>query len=108
MGHEACVAVKAGISGGHFPHNIEELVAHVEPAVKKAKAKNLDEQGTLIEAIQENVGLQIEHAHHDSEVLHELAEKKGLKIVGAVYSLQTGKVKFLSDNIGMFERARIP
>jgi hypothetical protein len=39
----------------------------------------------------------MERATRDSELLREFVGKKGLKIVGGVYSLQTGKVEFLSE-----------
>jgi carbonic anhydrase len=96
MGHQSCGAVKAAIAGGHTTANIEELLHRIEPAAQLAKAKKLDEQGMLKAAIEANVRLQMERATRDSELLREFAEKKGLKIVGGVYSLQTGRVEFLS------------
>lgn len=96
MGHESCGAVKAAIAGGETPPNIERLIERIMPAVKIARQRGLDEAGTLRVAIEENVKLQMENAVKESEVLHELVEKKQFRIAGGVYSLQSGRVKFVS------------
>ena len=95
LGHQSCGAVKATLDGGHAPPNIEALVHLIQPAVDKAKAQHLDPAATFDAAIVENVRLQMHQAVEKSEVLHEMVEKKQVRIVGAVYSLVTGQVEML-------------
>jgi carbonic anhydrase len=95
LGHQSCGAVKATLDGGHAPPNIEALLHLIQPAVDKAKAQHLDPAATFDAAIVENVRLQMHQAVEKSEVLHEVVEKKQVRIVGAVYSLVTGQVEML-------------
>ena len=95
LGHQSCGAVKATLEGGHVPPNIEALVKRIQPAVDRAKARKLDPAATLDAAIVENVRQQMQNATTESGVLHEMVEKKQVRIVGAVYSLATGQVEML-------------
>jgi len=83
------------MAGGDVSPNIGRIVERIMPAVKIARQRGLDEEGTLRVAIEENVKLQMGNAVKESEVLHELVEKKKLRIVGGVYSLRDGRVKLL-------------
>jgi len=94
LGHTHCGAVKATITGGDVPPNIGAIARRIAPAANRAKAKHLDEQQTAADASAENVREQIGACTAQSAVLHELVEKNELTIVGAMYSLETGKVEF--------------
>jgi carbonic anhydrase len=104
LGHESCGAVKATLGGGEAPANLVALVKRIEPAAQIAKSKQLDENGALNAAVEENVRLQMQNAVEQSEVLKELVLKKELWIVGGVYSLQTGKVRFLPVRVSTADR----
>jgi carbonic anhydrase len=94
LGHTSCGAVKATLTGGEVPPNIGAIARRIAPAANRAKAKHLDEKGTARDASIENVRQQIDACSEQSSVLRELIEKHELKVVGALYNLETGKVEF--------------
>jgi carbonic anhydrase len=93
IGHSRCGAVKAAIEGGRFPGQIGRLIDSIQVGVERARqttgANKLDA------AIKSNVLYQVEKLGQ-STVLGELVDKKQLKIVGAYYDLDTGKISLLS------------
>jgi carbonic anhydrase len=92
LGHEGCGAVKATLDGGTPPPNIAELTKRIAPAVEKTKGKGMDA------AVAENVRLQMAAALSASPMLSEMAKKKEIRIVGAVYHLETGTVEWLGTS----------
>ena len=46
------------------------------------------------EAMRANVRTSADHLRHASEILEELIARDGLLVVGAEYSLETGRVDF--------------
>lgn len=94
MGHQSCGAVKATVEGGDFPANIISIAKKIAPAVEKVRGKNISKENFLPESVAENVRYQMEQALAKSDVLKEMTEKNELKIIGGVYSLETGKVEF--------------
>jgi carbonic anhydrase len=93
MGHGRCGAVKATIEGGRFPGQIGRLIDGIQVGVERAKQR----AGTskLENAIKANVLYQVEKLGK-STVIGELVDKGQLKVVGAYYDLDTGKVSLLS------------
>jgi carbonic anhydrase len=55
--------------------------------------------GSLLvrEAVRANVRASVRDLQHGSELLESLVREKGLMIVGAEYSMETGAVEFLTD-----------
>lgn len=96
LGHESCGAVKAALDGGHAPPNIEAILHKIQLATEDAKSHRLTPTATLAQAVEENVYLQMHDALDQSEVLHEMVDKKSLTLVGGVYQLSTGKVEWLN------------
>lgn len=88
MGHESCGAVKAACGADHAPGNIGAIVKELQPAVQ-AGGKDIGK------TIEENVKLVIANAKSKSAILSHLEKEGKLKIVGAVYSLSSGSVKWL-------------
>ncbi len=93
LGHESCGAVKAGLEGTEVPGSIAAVLDQVKPAVAMVKDKKA--KGALDEAIANNVKLQVAKLG-TSPVLSSLVKEGKLKIVGAVYDLDEGKVKMLA------------
>jgi carbonic anhydrase len=94
VGHSSCGAVKAAIDltkGQNFPGDIQTLATLIEPAAKAAKSQSGD---WTTNAIQENVRMQVQTLN-SSPVLSELVKSASLKIVGAYYDLESGRVNFL-------------
>lgn len=97
LGHEACGAVVAATEvvteDKRFPGSIPAMIAPIIPAVlaaQRGKAENLVEA-----AVEENVRRVVERLQTGEAVLQEALEQGKLKVVGAVYSLSTGEVRWL-------------
>lgn len=95
MGHEKCGAVSATASGGHAEGNIAQIVAMIKPAVERAKKANPSLSGSeLVEAaVLENIKGSIGLIRNNSEIVKKLEKEGKLKIIGAKYSLESGKVE---------------
>jgi carbonic anhydrase len=93
LGHEYCGAVKAELEGEEVPGSIAAVLDQVKPAIAMLKDKKA--KGALDEAIANNVKLQVAKLG-TSPVLSALVKEGKLKIVGAVYDLDEGKVKMLA------------
>jgi carbonic anhydrase len=88
LGHQNCGAVTAATEGGHAPGHLPTLLKEIQPAVVKAKSM----QGNLIDnAVRTNVDGAVDRVRASS-VLKDPLTKGDLRIVGAVYSLETGRV----------------
>ena len=89
LGHDNCGAVTAAVKGGDIPGHIGSIVKAIAPAVKKAK----NQPGDLLEnAIRENVAMVVEQLRSSSPLLAHLVKDGILKIIGAYYRLDDGKV----------------
>lgn len=92
MGHERCGAVKAAIKGGELPGSIGSLIKSIDIGSVTPKS---EVPGDVDKAAQANVNHQVETLKK-SPILSDLIAKDKLKIVGAYYDLDTGKVAILS------------
>ena len=92
LGHEQCGAVKAALEGKPLPGEMGSIVAAINPAIDEANKNDSKEFYDL--TIQNNVKLQVKRLN-ESPLLRELVQGDKLKIVGAYYSLATGKVSLL-------------
>ncbi len=96
LGHEKCGAVKATVgvlNGDPAPANhIASIVEAIKPAAQAAK----DQQGDAVEnAIRENVHGVVERLKLAMPVLAPLVKSGELKVVGARYDLDDGKVEIV-------------
>ena len=95
MGHQSCGAVGAAIEGGEAPGHLPALISAIEPSVTKARTM----QGDLSDnAIRLNVQAVVAQLAASHPILAEHVAQGTLKVVGAVYSLKTGHVTWVSDN----------
>ncbi len=88
MGHSSCGAVKAACESDSAPGNIGAIVKEMQQAVKLG---GKDPAATVTE----NVKCVLEAARKKSGILSHLEHEGKLKIIGAVYSLETGEVRYL-------------
>jgi carbonic anhydrase len=92
MGHQKCGAVTAAAESGEAEGHLPSLLAMIRPAVDKARA----EPGDLIDnAVRINVDNVVRQIRESKPLLGALVERGQLTVVGAVYSLDTGKVAWL-------------
>jgi carbonic anhydrase len=99
LGHESCGAVKAACDGVKLG-NITSMLDNIMPAVKKSSEeiegeKNSSNNDFVAKTVENNVLLTIDRIRDKSEILRELENNDKIKIVGGVYSLQTGKLNML-------------
>src|SRR3954470_12583105 len=95
MGHQKCGAVTAAAESGEAEGHLPSLLALIRPAVERARAQ----PGDLIDnAIRINVENVVRQARGSKPVLAALVDRGALTVVGAVYSLDTGKVAWLPGN----------
>jgi carbonic anhydrase len=104
MGHSQCGAITAtleAISGSASTEsrNLRSIVDRVRPSVESVMSRQPAADGSLLvrEAVRANVRASVRDLQHGSELLESLVREKGLMIVGAEYSLETGAVEFLTD-----------
>ncbi len=100
LGHTHCGAVTA-VALSHEVHgSIPQLVDNITPAVARAKAKssNLSQDELVASAVNENVWVSIEDLLDRSEATRSLIKAGSLRVVGAVYELETGQVKWLGEH----------
>jgi len=94
LGHESCGAVTAAVQGGPPEAHIATLVKLIQPAVDKTKGLPGD---PVANAVRANVELVVAQLRASNPILSELVAQKKLKIVGGVYSLDTGTVTWLPE-----------
>lgn len=95
LGHEHCGAVTAAVQGGPPEGHIATLVNLIKPAVDKTHGLPGD---PIENAVQMNVELVVKQLRSSTPILSELVAHHKLKIVGGVYSLETGAVNWLEVN----------
>ncbi len=97
MGHEGCGAVTAAVDSllGQLKESehIESLVNHITPGIKQLIRQR--PRGELITAaVEANVRWSMDQVAHCPQVA-KLLEAKLARVLGAVYELETGRVRFL-------------
>jgi carbonic anhydrase len=101
LGHSQCGAVIATLEELQRPtenqsRNLHAIVDRVRPSVEGLLATDLrnDLDALVKQAVRANICASVNHLRHGSEVLEQLIEDEGLRVVGAEYSLETGVVEF--------------
>lgn len=97
MGHEHCGAVKAAIDDVKLG-NITEMLTHIRPAVEAVEyegEKNSKNEEFVHLVCQSNVKKTIDDIRAGSPILKEMEDEGAIKIVGAIYDMDSGKVNFL-------------
>jgi carbonic anhydrase len=104
LGHTQCGAVHATIEQLREPsearsRNLRSIVEFVRPSVEALLEDGYgdDVDRLVAEAVRANIHASVEQMRHGSEILEELERDAGLRIVGAEYDLETGRVEFLDE-----------
>jgi len=99
LGHTSCGAVKGACDDAKMG-NLTKLIEKITPAVNAVteptdvtlrNSSNLEFVDTVSE---KNVILTIERIHKESPILAEMERNGEIKIIGAMYNINTGEVKF--------------
>lgn len=94
LGHQSCGAVTAAVQGGPPEGHISALINLIKPAVEKTRGMSGD---PVSNAVRMNVEMVVKQLRSSTPILSELVAHGKLKIVGAVYSIETGSVTWLPD-----------
>lgn len=99
LGHTNCGAVKAAVQhidqNDSLPGSINALIELIKPAVSKSRAR----PGDLVEnATRENVNAGVEKLKDLEPILAPRVQAGKVKIVGGVYDLHSGTVKWIQPN----------
>src|SRR3954464_5257421 len=92
MGHQKCGAVTAAAESGEAEGHLPSLLGLIRPAVERARTQPGD---VIDNAVRINVEHIVQQIRDSMPVLAPLVGRGTLKVVGAVYSLDTGKVEWL-------------
>lgn len=94
MGHRRCGAIQAAVEGhGQPDEDVGPMLRELRPAVEAAKSMPGD---PFENAARENVKLVVKELAHKGPLAPMIKSGK-LKVVGAVYDLDTGKVALLDQ-----------
>ena len=92
LGHERCGAVGAAVAGGEAHAHLPAVLDAIRPAVAKAKS----EPGDVVDnAVRAQVREVVEQLQAAEPLLSERVKAGKLKVVGARYDLDSGRVEVL-------------
>jgi carbonic anhydrase len=101
LGHSNCGAILATLEELERPpakqsRNLRSIVDRIRPSVEPLLASGLGSQPEALvrAAVRANIRVSVNHLRHGSEVLEQLIQQDGLRVVGAEYSLDSGIVDF--------------
>ena len=104
MGHSNCGAIITTLHELEQPNenrspNLASIVGRIRPAIEPLtkNAENLDRSSLLLEATRANIHASVNQLRDGSSILKNMIQREGLQILGAEYSIETGKVKFLQE-----------
>jgi carbonic anhydrase len=105
LGHTHCGAIQATVhelkqpSSDRSP-NLQSIVNRIQPSVQTLLESGVanDESELLRLAVRANIRASVSHLQHGSQILEKCISTEGLRIVGAEYALETGKVEFFTDD----------
>ena len=93
MGHENCGAIKSAVNKVKINNHIQSILDIIEPSVEQAREQTGD---FIFNVTINNIKLMVEKIKSSLPVLSDHVKNGKLKIFGAYYSLNSGKVEFLS------------
>lgn len=100
LGHTSCGAVKGACDQAELG-NLTALLSKINPAVLNIKEPQdpglrNSKNSEFVDAVaRENVKLTVQNIRTYSNVLRTMEQEGAIKIVGAMYDVQTGKVSFM-------------
>lgn len=99
LGHTSCGAVKGACDHAEMG-NLTKLIQKITPAVnavtepKDESLRNSRNLDFVDEVSKKNVHLTIDRIHAESPILREMENNGEIKIIGAMYDINTGSVAF--------------
>lgn len=91
LGHEKCGAVTAALNAETCNNHIDALLSKIRPAIDHVKDKAGD---SLENAVTANVEMIVNQLRSNQPLLEKRIVENKLKIIGALYRLESGLVEF--------------
>jgi len=96
MGHKQCGAVHsacANVQAG----NMTDMLAKIKPAIEDLKndSTDIEDHDFQNEVARQNAINMVAAVREGSEILREMEEKGEIKVVAALFDIETGEVEFL-------------
>ena len=88
LGHTNCGAIGAAVAGKEVPGQISVLYQHLMPGIR-------DTHGDVAAAVKANVAFQTRLLGESSTVIAKAVKEQGVKVVGGVYDLGSGRVTLI-------------
>jgi carbonic anhydrase len=102
LGHSNCGAILATVEelsrrSEEQSRNLRSIVDRVRPSVESLMATELrhNHDALVQAAVLANIRVSTNQLRHGSEMLEQMIQNDGLRVVGAEYSLETGVVAFM-------------
>ncbi len=109
LGHSKCGAIKGACDGVEMG-NLTTLLSKIEPAVSAettTRENRTASNGEFVENVAEiNVRRAVELILAKSPILEEMVNKGEIAIIGAMYDVTTGEVKFYNDTLQYAEEQK--
>lgn len=100
LGHSRCGAIKGACDDAKLG-NLTAMLSKIMPAVEAVKEPTENRNSSNSEFVEKvshtNVNLTINNIKEQSPVLKEMLDKGEIAIVGAMYDVETGEVKFMDS-----------
>jgi carbonic anhydrase len=105
LGHSNCGAIIAtlqelALNESHRSPNLRAIVDRIRPAVEPVIGDqlNVDDEATITRCVRANVRASVEQLQHGSLIVEQLIDANELRIVGAEYSIETGRIEFFEED----------
>lgn len=97
LGHTDCGAIKAAVQGKTISNAFCVLMNYITRNAKKVKKENpgLSEAEVVKRVTEENVRSSMRDLVVESEIIADAVERNECKIVGGIYDIETGEIRWL-------------
>jgi carbonic anhydrase len=100
LGHTKCGAIKGAcddVKLGNLTHLLEKVKPAIESETQTTENRN-SSNSTFVENVADiNVHLTLERVRKESPILAEMEQQGKIKVVGAMYDVESGKVTFYEE-----------
>ena len=99
LGHTYCSTIKSSIADiefGHFSNIVEKINPSILSAKTKYKGYHSENNPLFLDAVcKHNIYNSTKIIRESSPILREMEQQNKIKIISAIYDIQTGKVQFI-------------